>query len=76
MAHPAQGRRVLGATRMGHLVHCQAGREFPRRWLRELFCNLCLHAYVAAQEPEQLPVRETFPRLIAGGDALSRRTTV
>ena len=35
----------------------------------EFFCNLCLHAYVTKIEPEQLPILETFPRLIVNVEA-------
>lgn len=59
---------LLAVHEIGHLYLDQAtGRfdfKFPRRWLVELYCNLCLHAYVAALEPEQLPVLETFPQAI------------
>jgi len=36
----------------------------PRRWLVELFCNLGLHAYVAAVEPAQMEHLMTFPQAI------------
>lgn len=57
---------LLAVHEMGHLYHYQMGRLFPRTWLMELFCNLCLHAYVDTQEPEQLPALETMPRLMVG----------
>jgi hypothetical protein len=34
----------------------RAGVAFPRRWLEEIFDSLCLHAYLAEQEPAELPV--------------------
>ena len=42
---------------------------FPRRWLSELFANLCLHAWVERIAPEHLPVLVTLPRLTAGAPA-------
>lgn len=50
---------------LGHLFQFQAKCQFPRLWLAELFCNICLHAYVVAREPEQLPALETFPQMVA-----------
>lgn len=49
---------------MAHLFHYQAGFEFPRRWLMELFCNLAMHTYLAREEPDQLAVLIPFPQLI------------
>ncbi|GAB4445636.1 MAG: hypothetical protein Fur0044_41860 [Anaerolineae bacterium] len=71
---------LLAVHEMGHLYLDQAAGTFdfnlPRRWLVELFCQLCLHAYAAIEEPEQLPRLETFPKTImAGGVAhLSYKT--
>jgi hypothetical protein len=33
--------------------------------LGEVFVNLCLHVYIAEMEPEQLPILETAPPLLA-----------
>ncbi|NUM76976.1 hypothetical protein HUU40_21650 [candidate division KSB1 bacterium] len=59
---------LLAVHEIGHLYLDQATGKFdfklPRRWLVEHYCNLCLHAYVAALEPEQLPVLETFPQTV------------
>lgn len=49
---------------MAHLFHYQAGFEFPRRWLMELFCNLAMHTYLATEEPHQLTSLTTFPQLV------------
>jgi hypothetical protein len=49
---------------LGHAFHLHAAYWFPRRWLMEYFADLCSYAYVAAEEPEQLPALETFPRVI------------
>lgn len=57
---------LLPVHEMGHLFVDQAAGAFdfhrPRRWLVELFCNLCLHAYVAREEPAAMVSLETFPR--------------
>jgi hypothetical protein len=65
---------LLPVHEVGHLFVDQATGQFdfhePRRWLVELFCNLGLHAYVAAEEPKQMPNLETFPQtIVAGGSA-------
>lgn len=56
---------LLAVHELGHLFQFQAKCQFPRLWLAELFCNLCLHTYTVAVEPEQLPALETFPRMVA-----------
>lgn len=71
---------LLAVHEMGHLYLDQAAGTFdfnlPHRWLVELFCQLCLHAYAAIEEPEQLPSLETFPKTIvaAGVAHLSYQT--
>src|SRR6184192_2871520 len=55
---------MLAVHELGHIFHDQVPCRFPRAWLTEFFANLCLHAYVASVEPEQLSTLETFPRLI------------
>jgi hypothetical protein len=65
---------LLAVHEMGHLYLDQTTGtfdfNFPRRWLVELFCHLCLHAYLAITEPQQLPSLETFPKtIVAGGVA-------
>jgi hypothetical protein len=52
---------LLVVHELAHLYHVQFPFEFPRLWLKELFANLCLHAYVAKVEPAQLPVLSTWP---------------
>jgi hypothetical protein len=61
---------LLAVHELGHLFQFQGKCQFPRLWLAELFCNICLHAYTVAVEPEQLPALETFPRMVSSlGDA-------
>jgi hypothetical protein len=55
---------LLSVHELAHLFHDQENVQFGRKWLQEFFANLCLHAYVATQQPEQLPVLETFPPLV------------
>ena len=56
---------------LGHAFHLQRSYWFPRRWLMELFADLCLYAYVVTEEPDRLSVLETFPHVMkkiqAGG---------
>ena len=58
---------LLAVHELAHIFHDQVPFHFPRAWLTEFFANLCLHAYVASVEPEQLPTLETFPRLSRPG---------
>ncbi|MCL4870834.1 MAG: hypothetical protein KJ063_17895 [Anaerolineae bacterium] len=46
---------LIAVHELGHLFHEQVPFAFPRLWLREMFCNLCVQAYLADREPEQLP---------------------
>jgi hypothetical protein len=55
---------LLAVHELAHLFHLQAGRDFPRLWLQELFSNLSLHSYVAAVEPGLLPILVTFPAVV------------
>jgi hypothetical protein len=64
---------LLAVHEMGHLCHLQASLQFPRRWLMELFCNICLHAYVVAREPQKVLALEAFPSVIAGGEVSQLR---
>lgn len=56
---------LLAIHEIGHHFHHVGRVRFPRLWLMELFCNLCLHVYVAEQEAEALPVLECLPAVVA-----------
>jgi hypothetical protein len=56
---------LLAIHEIGHHFHHVGGVHFPRLWLMELFCNLCLHVYVAEQDADALPVLECFPAVVA-----------
>lgn len=56
---------LLAVHELAHIFHLQGRRQFPRLWLQELFANVCLHAYVASEEPMALPQLETFPSIVA-----------
>jgi hypothetical protein len=49
---------------LGHAFHAHLSYWFPRKWLMELFADLCLYTYVAANEPDYLPRLETVLRLL------------
>lgn len=58
---------LVAVHELAHLFH--RGFRFPTPWLVELFVNVALHAYVATEEPEALPVLETFPRVFSTLDS-------
>ncbi len=60
-------------SELGHLFQFQAKWQVPRLWLAELFCNICLHAFTATVEPEQLPALETFPQMVANSGGADLR---
>ncbi len=61
---PAPFADLLAVHELAHLFHIQVPFVFPRLWLMEFFANLCLHTYLAAVEPEQLPVWTGLPEAI------------
>ncbi|MGH8971829.1 MAG: hypothetical protein ACRD0C_01310 [Acidimicrobiia bacterium] len=60
---------LLAVHELAHAFTWRGSGAFPRRWLAELFANLCLHAYVVGSEPDRLEVLEVFPEVYAGLDA-------
>jgi hypothetical protein len=56
---------LLAVHELGHRLHQVGVVRFPRLWLSEFFCNLCLHTYVAEKEPDELAVLEAFPAAVA-----------
>jgi hypothetical protein len=57
---------LLGVHELAHVFIEADGRVPSRFWVLELACNVLLHAYVAAEEPEQIPTLEAFPSVLAG----------
>lgn len=59
---------LLPVHEVGHLCIDQTVNTFdfhlPRRWVIELFCNLCLHAYVAKEEPAEMERLSTSPEAV------------
>jgi hypothetical protein len=57
---------LLALHEMVHLFINQATDtvdfHLPRRWLIELFCNLCLHAYVVNNEPGEMEHLTVYPQ--------------
>jgi hypothetical protein len=52
---------LVAIHELGHLFHEQVPFAFPRLWVRELFANLCVQAYLADRAPEQLPLWTLLP---------------
>lgn len=52
---------LLSVHELGHGFQRTTPGRFPRRWLDELFGNVCLHSHIAEESPATLPVLETFP---------------
>ncbi len=59
---------LLVVHELAHAIHFQGNCKFPRLWIMEFFCNLCLHDYVVSIEPQELPLLETLPRLMSAVD--------
>jgi hypothetical protein len=53
---------LIAVHEVAHLFHIGAA-SFPRRWLQELFANLCLHAWVEQRAPASRATLLTLPRL-------------
>ena len=56
---------LLGVHELAHIFIAADGRVPSRLWVLELACNVILHAYVAFEEPQNLPTLETFPSVLA-----------
>lgn len=67
---------LLSVHELGHLYHQQVPFNFPRLWLMELFANLCVHAYIAAHEPDRMPIWTSLPEhlMAAPLDRLQHRS--
>jgi hypothetical protein len=48
---------------LAHAFHDGVPFVFPRSWLMELFADMALYAFVAAEEPGRRPQLETLPRV-------------
>jgi hypothetical protein len=57
---------------LGHAYHLDRGAWLPRRWLMELFADLCAYNALAQAEPAALPALLTLPRALCrvGPEAL------
>jgi hypothetical protein len=45
---------------LGHAFEVLGGLSLPTCWLGEVFANLCLHAFIATQQPERLELLEAL----------------
>jgi hypothetical protein len=54
---------LLVVHELAHAFHDGVPFAFPRSWLTELFADMALYAFVAAEEPDLLLHFETFPRV-------------
>ena len=54
---------LLVVHELAHAWHDGVPFAFPRSWLMELFANMALYAYVAAEEPGRRLHFETLPRV-------------
>jgi hypothetical protein len=54
---------LLVVHELAHAFHDGVPFLFPRSWLMELFANMALYAFVAANEPDQTVHLETLPRV-------------
>jgi hypothetical protein len=55
---------LLALHELGHAFHEQGGLTMQRFWMKELFCNMMLHTYIAEREPSNLPALEVFPEMV------------
>ncbi len=58
---------------LAHAFETLGDLRLPTSWLSEIFVNLAMHAFVAAQLSESLPTLETLPTVGAGSQALAAR---
>ena len=66
---------LLALHELGHGFHVQGGLKMQRLWMQELFVNIMLHTYIAANEPDLLPALETFPQMVIGAGSSEYKHT-
>jgi hypothetical protein len=54
---------MLVVHELAHAFHDGVPFVFPRSWLMELFADMALYAFVAAEEPDRRLYLETLPRV-------------
>jgi hypothetical protein len=54
---------MLVVHELAHAFHDGVPFVFPRSWLMELFADMALYAFVAAEEPDRRLHLETLPRV-------------
>jgi hypothetical protein len=54
---------MLVVHELAHAFHAGVPFVFPRSWLTELFADMALYAFVAAEEPDRRLQLETLPRV-------------
>jgi len=54
---------LLVVHELAHAFHAGVPFVFPRSWLTELFADMALYAFVAAEEPDRRLHLETLPRV-------------
>lgn len=59
---------LLAVHELGHAFHQQSQAPAAPRWLQEVFANVGLHTYVAALEPNHMPVLQAFPQALTAVD--------
>jgi hypothetical protein len=58
---------------LGHAFEMLGGLRLPTFWLSEIFANLCLHAFVAMRQPEELNTLEVLSTVGAQSPNLDAR---
>jgi hypothetical protein len=58
---------------LGHAFETLGNLKLPAAWLSEIFANLALHAFVAAERPESLNTLEMLPTVGAQSSRLDAR---
>ncbi|RYG54115.1 MAG: hypothetical protein EOO01_02460 [Chitinophagaceae bacterium] len=55
---------LLALHELSHAFQFQAGLNVQRKWMGEVFANIFLHTYIAAEEPEMLSALTVFPKMV------------
>lgn len=58
---------------LGHAFEVLGDLRLPTSWLSEIFVNLAMHAFIATQQPADLPTLETLPSVGAASQTLAVR---
>ncbi|GAB3653721.1 hypothetical protein GCM10028791_23960 [Echinicola sediminis] len=70
-------REVLSVHELAHLYHFVEGTKPQRKWLQELFANLCMYSFMKEEGEETYELMDTYPEFVLqSGDRMATFKTL